>query len=480
MKKIAMVASEVAHYCKTGGLADVVYALSDALGKLGDEVMVVLPFYASMKEKYIPLSTKIGVYDVYMSWRKEEAHVFLYQDKHFKAYLIANDYYFQRDNLYGYNDDGERFAFFSLAAKQLFRFLNYKPDVVHVHDWQAAMIPCLFKEGPRFDDFYDGIKTVLTIHNPAFKGMIDRFFLNDFYGLRDELFDTGKVRFEGMVSTLKSGIVYSDVVTTVSPNHAAELLTPMGSQGLSGVLNLRRDDFVGILNGIDVEEWNPAKDKKIAKKYSTKNIEEGRHLNQADLLKSFNIGYYGGPVFGLVSRLTYQKGIDIVLPAIRSALSRGASFVVLGSGEHHLEQGFENLRREYPSTVGIYIGYNDDLAHKVYAGSDFFLMPSLFEPCGIGQMIAQRYGSLPLVRYTGGLRDTVCGYDGHNADAATGLGFYDYGVDALKGTIDQALDVYHDQKLYYALALNAMKLDHSWKKSAATYQKLYEKILSRP
>ncbi len=477
--KVAMIVSECAHYAKTGGLADVAYALSDALGKLKDDVMLVMPFYRCMKQKYIPLSRKLGQFDVYMSWRKEEAHVFLYQDKHFRAYLIANDYYFERDNLYGYNDDGERFAFFSLAAKQLFRFIGEKPDIVHVHDWQTAMVPCLFREGPRFDDFYDGIRCVLTIHNPAFKGMIDRFFLNDFYGLRDELFDSGKVRFEGMVSTLKSGIVYSDAVTTVSPNHAAELLTPMGSQGLNGVLGLRRDDFHGILNGIDTGEWNPYRDGKIAKRYNGDNLEEGRHLNQADLLKSFRIGFYGGPVYGLVSRLTYQKGIDIVLPAIRSVLSKGASFVILGSGEHPLEAGFENLRKEYPSTVGIYIGYNDDLAHKIYAGSDYFLMPSLFEPCGIGQMIAQRYGSLPIVRYTGGLKDTVAGYDGHNAETANGLGFYDYGVDALKGSLAQSLDVYRDQALYYRLARNAMSIDHSWKKSATAYQKLYRSILDR-
>ncbi len=475
--KIAMAASECAGYAKTGGLADVIYALSDALGRLGEEVIVILPFYGCMKERYLPKSEKIGMFDVYMSWRKEEAHVFRYQDKRFTAYLIANDYYFQRDNIYGYNDDGERFAFFTLAGKQLLRFLNYKPDIVHVHDWQTGMMPCLFEEGPRFDDFYDGIKCVITIHNPAFKGIIDRYFLNDFYGLRDELFDTGKVRFEGMVSTLKSGIIYSQAVTTVSPNHAAELLTPVGSQGLDGVLNLRKDDFYGILNGIDTDTWNPAKDKYIAKKYDKKTLMAGRHANQADLLKAFNISYYGGPVYGIVSRLTYQKGIDILLSQIRTALNRGASFVCLGSGESRLEQGLEALRREYPQTVGIYIGYNEELSHKVYAGSDFFLMPSLFEPCGIGQMVAQRYGCLPIVRYTGGLKDTVIGYDGTNADKANGLGFYDYSEGAVKGTLDQAFDVYKDQALYYKLAENAIGLDRSWKKSAQQYVALYKKIL---
>lgn len=474
--KIAMVASECAHYAKTGGLADVVFALSDALGKAGEEVSVVLPFYAKSKDKYLPKCQKIGHFDVYMSWRKEEAHVFFYQDKNFKTYLIANDYYFGRDNLYGYQDDGERFAFFSLAARGLFRFLGERVDLIHVHDWQTAMIPCLLKEGPRFDDLYDNTKTVLTIHNPAFKGMIDRFFLNDFYGLSDELYDSGKVRFEGMVSTLKSGIVYADAVTTVSPNHAQELLTPMGSQGLSGVLNMRKDDFVGIVNGIDTDEWNPATDEFIAKKYDAKNLEEGRHANQADLLRAFGIKYYGGPVYGLVSRLTYQKGIDLVLPAIRKQLSNGASFVVLGSGEYPLEQAFENLRRDYPDTVGIYIGYNEELSHKVYAGSDFFIMPSLFEPCGIGQLIAQRYGCLPIVRYTGGLVDTVHGYQGGNDDVADGIGFYDYNVEGLDYALGVSRQIHSDQTLYYRLCRNAISLERSWKHSARQYLDLYRRL----
>lgn len=475
--KIAMVASECAHYAKTGGLADVVYALSDALGKLKEEVVCVLPYYASMRGKVTGKANYRGSFSVYMSWRKEEANVYEVDDGHFRIYLIENSYYFDRDNLYGYNDDGERFAFFSLAAKQLFRHLDWKPDIIHVHDWQAAMIPCLVKEGPRFDGFYDGIKFVLTIHNPAFKGMIDRFFLNDFYGLSDELYDSGKVRFEGIVSTLKSGIVYSDKITTVSPNHAKELLTPLGSQGLYGVLNLRADDFSGILNGIDTDEWNPKKDPQISCRYDKNNLEEGRHKNQAALLNAFNIKYFGGPVYGLVSRLTYQKGIDIVVPAMRKVLSQGASFVVLGNGEYALEQAFENLRRDYPDTVGIYIGYSDPLAHMIYSGSDFFLMPSLFEPCGIGQMIAQRYGCLPIVRYTGGLYDTVEGFDGSNDEVATGIGFRDYNVEGLDYALSLSRELYADQKKYYKIAANAISLDRSWKRSASAYRKLYAGLL---
>ncbi len=472
--RIAMIASESNPLAKTGGLADVAYSLSKALAKRGDEVVIVLPFYQAIADKGLKLE-KLGGFYVQMSWRKQGAAVFEWKKGGLRFLLLQNDYYYNRESLYGYSDDGERFAFFALGALEALKVAAFKPDVIHVHDWQTGMIPCLLKN--RDDPFYLGTKSVLTIHNPAFKGMIDRYFLNDFYGLSDSLFDSGAVRFEGMVSTLKSGIVFADKITTVSPTHREELLTPAFSQGLDGVLRLRERDFVGILNGIDVEEWNPRTDVYIAANYGKgKNLEDGKHVNQSDLLASFNLKWMGGPVYGLVTRLTFQKGISLAIASMRKALRNGANFVVVGSGEYELEQELEDLRREFPLTMGIYIGYNNALAHKIYAGCDFFLMPSLFEPCGISQMVAQRYGTLPIVRYTGGLSDTVHGYLDLGSKRPDGLAFRDYNEQGLDYAVSLADEVYRDQPLYYAMARTAMGLDRSWKKSAAAYGELYNSI----
>jgi starch synthase len=474
--KIAMFASESNPLAKSGGLADVVFALAKELAKNKHEVIIALPYYQSIKAKALKVR-KVGAFDVFMSWRRQEATIYKAEIEHVTFYLISNPYYFDRDKLYGYDDDGERFAFLSLACRKLLKFIDFKADVVHVHDWQTAMIPCLVKEQNCFDEFYQNMKFVLTIHNPAFKGMIDRFFLNDFYGLSDSLYDTGKVRFEGMVSTLKSGIVYSDKITTVSPSHREELLSREGSQGLDGVLQLRRDDFVGILNGIDTEEWDPSKDSFIKAPFDATSLEKEKSVNQADLLSSFHIKWYGGPVYGIVSRLSWQKGIDILLGSARRMLQNGGNLIILGNGEYELEQRAEALRRAFPDTMGVYIGYSNELAHKVYAGCDYFLMPSLFEPCGISQMIAQRYGTLPIVRYTGGLRDTVEGYDGKEVKNANGLGFNDYNEGGLDYAFALAKELSSTPEKYFAVAQNAMALDRSWKKSANDYEKLYNALV---
>jgi starch synthase len=475
--KIAMMASESNPLAKTGGLADVVFSLSKALVKKGHDVIVCLPYYESSKGRCE--ARKIDSFVVDMAWRQQPAEIYTTKIAGVTFYLIGNSYYFGRDKYYGYHDDGERFAFFALACRDLLKQVRFKADIVHCHDWEAGMVPVLIKEQNKNDRFYKDMKFVFTIHNPAFKGMLDKYFLQNFFGLPDSIYDNGKVRFNWMVSTLKSGIVYSDKVTTVSPTHREELLTPADSQGLDGVLNLRRDDFVGILNGIDTDEWDPKNDPDIAMLYDEKNLEKARHANQADLLKAFHIDWLGGPVYGLVSRLSWQKGIDLALESGKIALSKGANLVMLGSGEYELEQGLETLRREYPGTCGIYIGYNDKLAHKIYAGADYFLMPSLFEPCGTGQMIAQRYGAVPIVRYTGGLKDTVNGWGEGHDEKSNGIGFRDYDVNGLNYAMGLSLKLHENQKEYYNVARRAMKIDHSWDESASKYVGLYESILPR-
>lgn len=476
--KIAMITSEANPLCKSGGLADVTYSLSRELNKNNEEAIIILPFYKSIRNKKYQFDFVTHFY-LDMSWRRQYVGVYKTLIDGIAYYLIDNEYYFNRDDLYGYNDDSERFAYFSLASLDVLKAINFKADIVHVHDWQGGMIPCLLKERYNQDEFYQNMHTVLTIHNPAFKGMMDKYFLNNYYGLSDELFEKGYVRYEGQVSTLKSAIVFADKISTVSPTHRNELLSPELSHGLNTVLELRKDDFVGIVNGLDTIEFDPLHDKKIKANYSQKAFIRGKSENKKDLFESFKMKFNNGPVYGLVSRLTWQKGIDLVLSNIPYLVSRGANVIILGSGEKELEQNFQNLRDTYPENVGIYIGYNDALAHKVYAGSDFFLMPSLFEPCGIGQIIAQRYGTLPLVRETGGLKDTVIGYDFTNINEANGFSFVDYDGMALGYSINQSLEIYQNKDMLHKMVNNAMKLDRSWNNSMNEYISLYRKALSK-
>ena len=476
--KIAMVASEANPLCKSGGLADVVYSLSRELNLNGEQAIIILPYYKVIKDKNLNPEFIAYTY-LNMSWRRQYVGIFKLLIDGITYYLVDNEYYFNRDGLYGFNDDQERFAYFSLAALDILKVIDFKPDIVHVHDWQGGMIPCLLKERYRYDPFYENIKTVLTIHNPAFKGIMDKYFLGNYFELSDDLFYKGLVRFEGNVSTLKSAIVYADEISTVSPTHRNELLSVELSHGLSPVLMLREQDFVGIVNGLDVVEFNPSDDKRIVKNYSSKAFITAKKENKEDLLRSFSLPVNEGPTYGLVSRLTWQKGIDLILANVSYMVSQGANVIILGSGEKELEARFQELRDRYPNNVGIYIGYNDALAHKVYAGSDFFLMPSLFEPCGIGQIIAQRYGTLPLVRETGGLVDTVIGYNDMNAAIANGFSFRDYDGIALGYAINKSLGVYQDKDLLHQLQKNAMQLDRSWKKSMMEYLSLYQKAVNK-
>ena len=467
--RIVMVASECNPLCKTGGLADVIYSLSRELAENGHEVYVYLPFYKKLKEKGIKAEYKYFDY-VDMSWRHQYIGMFDYELEgiHFK--LIDNEQYFGRDSLYGYDDDGERFAYFSRAVQRVLHHEDIRPDIVHVHDWQAGMLPALMKCAPL--DYWRP-HFILTIHNAAFKGYLDRFALGDLYNLSDDMFDSGAVRLENMVSTLKAAIYFCDKITTVSPTYRSEMLTKELSQGLSDVLEFRKDDFAGVVNGIDVKEFDPATDPKIVKNFTEKAYKTGKKACKNALLDFFHLPNKDRPTFGLVSRLTWQKGISLILQNAQYMLDRGANIVILGSGEAGLEQGFQTLRDAHPEQVGIYIGYSDDIAHKIYAGSDFFLMPSLFEPCGIGQMIAQRYGTLPIVRETGGLVDTV------HAEV-DGFSFYSFDPVSMKGAIDIAFRYYYEDKDGLdRMIKNALKLDRSWKDSMDKYIGIYKDAMKK-
>ena len=476
--KIAMVASESRPFCKTGGLADVVYSLSKELVVKGEEVMVIIPFYQTIKNTIKEPVELYTSFCVDMSWRHHEAKVYRAKADGITFFFLEH-WYFERNHLYGDGDDGERFAFLNLAARELLAREKKVPDIIHCHDWQAGMLPCLIKENEYYRKKFLKTRFVITIHNPAFQGMIDRDALGNLYNLPESLFDDGRVRLDDHVSTLKAGIVFADKVTTVSPTHHQELLTPEGGMHLDGVLRLREWDFCGILNGIDYLEFNPEDDKFIAKTYTVDTLKAGKKANHDALLKELNIIDYGQPLFSMVSRLTWQKGLDILFPAIEELANRGCNIVILGSGERRYELEFERLRAQFPDKIAIYIGYNDALAHRIYAASDFFFMPSLFEPCGLGQMIAQRYGTLPIVRRTGGLKDSVINYDGGNKDTSNGFGFDNYMPDDMKYTCVYAFDNWHDKKLILKLMQNAMETDNSWSKSARGYLGLYKELVGK-
>lgn len=474
--KIAMVASECNPFCKTGGLADVVFSLSRELASNGHDVCVVLPYYSNNARIPGLELERLFSYEVDLSWRKQPATIYKAEYENIKFYFVGNDYYFLRGSIYGFSDDGERYAFFTLSVENLFKRIDFSPDIIHIHDWQPGMLPLLLKVRHRDDPVLKNAKTVLTIHNPEFKGMLDPSALGDLYSLPYSLFDDGTTRFHDAVSTLKTAVMTVDKITTVSPTHRQELLTSLYSRGMDGALSLREKDFTGILNGIDEKEWDPKHDIDIACNFSGKTVEKGKKACREALISSCGLVDNGGPCYGLVSRLTSQKGIHLVAKIGRQLLEKGAILFLVGSGEEALERSLQSLQCEFPETCCVYFGYNNALAHKVYAGCDFFLMPSLFEPCGIGQMIAQRYGTLPIARDTGGLHDTIIPYSHLCSDEATGFLFRDFDEGGLAYGAALSEEVYHDPKLFHTLRTNAMKVDHGWGKSSKDYLALYQSI----
>ena len=476
---ILMATAESLPFSKTGGLGDVAYALSRELVREDNNVSIIVPYYKDLDPKKYK-AKKLYSLHVKMNWRNVPFDIIhTYYDK-IHYYFVDNKSYFQRNNgLYGYFDDGERFAFFSLAVIEFLKKFSVKMDIVHVHEWQVGMIPCLLKTKYSQDPVLGKIKTVLTIHNPLFKGYFNPSSLWDLYELDFSLYSEGKVRLDNQVSTLKAGIFFADKITTVSPTHKNELLTPEGSKGLSYDLQLRSGDFVGILNGMDYKEFNPLKDPYIYKNRKSNEFRSGKAQNKEAFCKEYNLDPKR-PLFSVVSRLTDQKGIDLILAMANFAVKSGGQFAVLGSGDYYAEEFFNNLRAQYPDAVMVYIGYNNELAHKIYAASDFFIMPSAFEPCGLGQMIAQRYGALPIVRRTGGLYDSVIPYDDNakNEDVADGFGFTNYSTLDAMTAVGQALMVYKCSKVIMnKLVKNALKIDHTWKKSCQAYIELYKSLI---
>jgi starch synthase len=469
--RVLFVASESTPFIKSGGLADVIGSLPLALQK-DQDCMVVLPKYKDLA--HVNTLEYVTHFDVWVGWRKLYCGVFKAQIENVVFYFIDNEDFFGRNGLYGYGDDYERFAFFSMAVMEMISHLKLRPDILHLHDWQTAMIAMLYKEKYNQYQYYENIKIIFTIHNIAYQGKADPQILSDMFGLPDRLYTEGTCRHDNCLNMMKTAIMYSDEITTVSPTYAKEILTFEYGEGLESVLEIRKDNLHGILNGIDYQVFDPERNKNIVKNYTPKTVEQHKVINKLALQKDCQLPQDKSiPCMGIVSRLTWQKGIDLVLCQIEEIINEGIQLIVLGTGDYHYEQALLQLQQRYPKQIVFYQKYDPVIADRIYAGCDMFLMPSLFEPCGLSQMMALRYGTIPIVRETGGLKDSVDAYNKYE-NTGNGFRFYNYNAHEMMSIIRYALSVYHNMPdVWLQLIKNAMHTRLDWKQSSKAYNTLY-------
>lgn len=469
--KVLIVASEVAPYVKSGGLGDVAGSLPKALKKLGIDVRVVLPKYKIIKEEHLKDVSFVGSFPVSLGWREQSASI-LFKDAEVPTYFIENEYYFHRDGIYGHGDDNERFAFFSKAVTDMLPHIDFYPDIIHTNDWQTAPVCIFLRETYKKLLLYKDIKSVFTIHNLQYQGTFAIEY-SDVLEIPNE--KLGAVEYFGNLSYMKTGLEYADVISTVSDTYAKEIQTSQYGYGLDGVLRSKSDKIVGIINGIDYETNNPETDNRIYKKFSISNIdvkkENKKHLQQLLKLEERDV-----PIISIISRLADQKGMDLIMESINHIMEQDVQFVVLGTGEMRYEAFVLEMAKKYPNKFSANVMFDEVIAQKIYAGSDIFLMPSLFEPCGLGQMFALRYGTIPLVRKTGGLADTIVHFD---AETKTGNGFVfeDHDANGLIWAFDYALEIWNKgEETWNVLVKNALSCNFSWNDSAVKYKDMYVKL----
>lgn len=477
MSKILMCSSEVAPFAKSGGLGDVLGALPQALAKLGNDVRVILPKYGCIPAEYTEQMKFCFFIYVPLGWRRKYCGVFELQKDGVTYYFVDNEYYFGDPYLYKWNDL-ERFAFYDKACLEMLKHLDFKPDIIHCHDWQAAMVPVLLNAYYVNDEFYRGIKTMFTIHNLRYQGIYSVDIVADFFSLSSDFFTDDKLEFHGCANLLKGGIVYSDYVTTVSPTYAEEIKSPLGGEKLEGLLSARGNSLFGILNGIDYSVYNPKTDPALYANYDGRNVKSKKKENKMKLQEQLGLPVDGEKAMvAMISRLVDQKGFDLIAAVMGEMMNLDFQLVVVGTGEARYEEMLRQSAWYNPTKVSANIMFSNDLAHKVYAAADLFLMPSMFEPCGLSQLISFAYGTIPLVRETGGLKDTVIPYNKFTGEG-NGFSFYAYNAHDMLNTLHMALETFGDKSVWDGLVKNALKLDFSWKESALKYQELYNNLLS--
>ena len=478
--KILYAASEAVPFCKTGGLADVAGSLPAALAAQGAEVAVVLPLYQKVKEKFGD-QLYFECYDyVDLAWRHSYCGLFSMERDGVTWYFLDNEQYFRRPELYGYMDDGERFCFFSRAVVRMLPHLKFWPEVIHCNDWQTALVPIYLKDDGVREERFRSIRTVLSIHNIEYQGRYGRQTLGDLFGLDHGWADDGTILMDGDVNLLKGAILCADAVNAVSPTYANELKMPYFAHRLDGIMRRCGYKLSGVLNGIDVKRYDPATDPHIAVNYSAADM-AGKQADKAELQKIMGLRQEPYvPIVGIVSRLVSHKGLDLVCEVLHDMMELPLQMVILGKGDRKYEEFFQWAAQQYPGRMAVRLDYNEELSMAIYAGADLFLMPSKSEPCGLSQMIAMRYGTVPIVRETGGLKDTVSPYEAWR-DAGNGFTFANYAGSDMLYVIREAVYLYKDYPDAFArLRARAMACDFSWARSAGEYLHIYSAVTGQP
>lgn len=478
MKNILFVASEVVPFIKTGGLADVAGSLPKYFNKDEFDVRVMLPKYMAIPQEYKEKMIYKTHFYMNLAWRSQYVGIFEMVYEGVTFYFIDNEYYFAGPKPYGeIYQDMEKFAFFCKAALSALPSVNFRPDVIHCHDWQTGLIPVYLKDMFSNNPFYHNIKTVMTIHNLKFQGIWDVKTVKDMTGLSPYYFTPDKLEAYGDANFLKGGLVYADKITTVSESYAEEIKMPFYGEGLDGLIRARQNDLVGIVNGIDYNEYNPETDPLIVNHYNAKNFRKEKVKNKRALQQELGLNQDEKKfMIGIVSRLTDQKGFDLIDYVIEQLCSEDVQLVVLGTGAEKYEHLFRHYEWKYHDRVSANIYYNNQRSHRIYASADAFLMPSLFEPCGLSQLMSLRYGTVPIVRETGGLRDTVIPYNEFES-TGTGFSFSNYNAHEMLGTVTYAKNVfYNHRREWNKLVDRGMAVDFSWQRSARKYEDLYRSL----
>jgi starch synthase len=474
--RVLFAASEAMPLVKTGGLADVVGALPKALTKLGAEVTVVLPKYGEIPKQITDNAVEIAVMEVQLGWRRQYCGVQEVVVDGVRFLLIDNEFYFKRGYLYGYGDEAERFAFFSFAVLEVLDKLERMPDVIHCHDWQTGLVPFLLRTRYANRPGYRDIRTIFTIHNLQYQGVYSRELLQDLLATGDDSFTKDSLEFFGAGSCMKAGLRFADKLSTVSLTYAYEIQTDTYGEKLDGVIRQRANDLWGILNGIDTEVYDPMTDPHLAVPF--RNSLSKKRQNKTALQQEVGLPVDENvPLIGIVSRLTGQKGFDLIGEALPTLLKENVQFVILGSGDPGIEAMLRDSYMRNRTKMAIWFGFNEGLARRIYAASDMYLMPSRFEPCGLSQLIALRYRSVPIVRETGGLRDTVQAYNEYDG-TGNGFSFGPATVHDLLFTVKRALSFYGKEADWSRIVANGAKKDYGWESSARLYYKLYREVVS--
>lgn len=471
---ILFISTEAEPFAKSGGLGDVIGSLPGELNKLGADARVMLPLYETIRKNYGKSMKFVGDFSVKLSWRQQYCGIFQMEYEGVTFYFLDNEQYFKRDAYYGYYDDGERFAYYSKAALDALEFIDFLPDILHCSEWQTALVPVFLKTLFKENAFYNRFRTVFTIHNIEYQGKFDSGILQDLLGLSEA--ERGILEYDGAINYMKGAVVTCDRLTTVSQSYAEEITYPFYGKGLEKIIKENRYKLSGILNGIDTKLYNPFRDPCIPVKYS-KNNPVKKLDNKIELQSSLGLDADPEvPVISMIGRLAEHKGIDLVTAVFDELMEEKLQFVLLGTGEAKYEEFFRRKSLEYPGRMSVNTKFSAELASRIYAGSDLFLMPSISEPCGLAQMISLRYGTIPIVRETGGLKDSI---EPYNPEAGTGNGITFSSVNAqdMIGAIKRAIKFYWDKEKWEILVSNGMKTDFSWKISSKEYIRLYKEIL---